>query len=806
MSKQNTQQLTTFTLPVSDGDKSSAASNLVKKYLFHWPLFVLGIIVFMAAGFFYLQATKPTYPILATLEFKGPTSSEGTVINKNGTDQQLDPISTPVIVENEIEVMQSKKLMYKVVNDLQLWVNYSTKDGDGSGVTDLYKKSPVNFELIKLGIILTGEGQKIKVILKDRSTFTLVDDENGDKDYKYGTAIKSELGSWKLTATKDLTAHLGETIDILVQDPDQVADSYQAKIKVELENKDAPFVNLSTSDQVPTRGKDILNELMAQYKQDAMNEKNRDAQKAIDFINVRLDSLEKDLDIDERQIQTYKSGQNMTDIASQGQGYRDLRQSNVKAMNDADVQLKILDGIEKAVVASGNNIAQLPPTSAELDDPSLLALYDKLTELQLRRSNLLATVPETNPMFDPINSQIATLRKAFLDKVRALKSSQLAIKSQTNTFNETIVTGLKKIPEQDRVFNSMKRLSEGKTNIYRFLLEKRESISLRYASTVSDAEIVDDAHAGKAKWPKPIIVYILAFLMGLGAPVALLYARESLNDRISNRAQIESAVKVPILGELSYQEDTTPIVVTQGRGKFAIGEQFRVLRTNLSHLHGNNDKGRVTLFTSSIGSEGKSFVSSNLAVTLAYASRKTIILEMDLRKPKISGVFGLSPEHPGISDYLVETHKDLQKLIQPSGYPNLDVLGCGPIQPNPSELLEKDVLDNMINQLKETYDDILIDSPPIHLVTDAYIIARTANASVYMIRQGHTSKDELEFINDVDSAGRFPKYTLVFNGIKRDIANYGYGYSNSYYSSYNTYTDKEKETIGSKLRAFFRRF
>lgn len=803
MSKQKT-QLTTFTLPATDGETSSAASNLVKKYLFHWPLFVLGVIVFLVAAYFYLQVTKPTYPILATLEFKGPTSSEGTVINKNGGDQQLDPISTPVIVENEIEVMQSKKIMYKVVNDLQLWVTYTLKDS--SEDVDMYKKSPVLFTFIKNNGILGDAGRLVTIMLKDAKTFTLVDDENGNKDYAYGTAVKSDFGTWKLTTTNEFASHIGSTMDLKIQDADQVTDSYQTKVKVEMENKDAPFVNLSTSDQVPERGKDILNELMTQYKLDAMLDKNNDAKKAYDFITLRLDSLQKDLDIDEKQIQEYKSGESMTDIENQSKEFRDIRQANVKSLNDAQIQLRILEGIERTIAANGGNVEKLPPVSAHLEDPSLMDLYGKLTDLQVKRTQLLATVPAGNPLFDPINDQLRTLQTAFKDKVRGMKASQMAIIKQTNTFDSGVEAGLKKIPEQDRVYTSMRRKSEGKENLYKYLLEKRESLALRYASVVSDAEIVDDAHAGKAKWPKPSIVYAVALILGLAAPIGLLYARESLNERISNRRQIEDAVDVPILGELSYQEDTTPIVVTQGRGKFAIGEQFRVLRTNLSHLHGNSDKGRVTLFTSSIGSEGKSFVSSNLAVTLAYASRKTIILEMDLRKPKISGVFGLSPEHPGISDYLAETAHDVDKLIQPSGFPGLDVLGCGPIQPNPSELLEKDKLDELINKLKETYDDIIIDSPPIHLVTDAYIISRTADAAVYMIRQGHTLKDELEFIDEVDKAARFPKFTLVFNGIKRDIANYGYGYSNSYYASYNTYTDKEKETFGSKLRGFLRRF
>ncbi|MFA6085494.1 GumC family protein [Mucilaginibacter sp.] len=808
MSKKNTNtQVTAFTLPSSDGS-STDTSKLLKKYLFHWPLFILGGALGILAAYFYIQRTNPTYPILATLEFKTPTSSDGTVVNKSGSEQQLDPINKPIIVENEIEVMQSKKLMYQVVNDLELWASYTEKKS-GKNV-ELYKNSPIKFKFIKADGSIDGQGEKLSILIKDQKSFTLIDQDNGDKNYKFSSAIKSDFGTWTLLPTANINSYIGAKINIKVQDPDLVSDSYQTRVKVELENKDAPFVNLSTSDEIPARGKDILNSLMALYQKDAILDKGKEAQNTLNFINSRLDSINKGLSIAEINIEQYKSSQGMTDIFSQAQGFRDIKQANTKAQNDVVIQLKIIEELDKWA-NSPQNDEKLPATSAYLQDPSLMSLYDKLTTLQLERQQLLATTPETNPLFDPINKQIASLRDAFKEKIRSIKASLIATQGQMNKFDNGIQTSLKKIPDQDRKYNSMKREQESKERIYTFLLEKKEQVALRYASSISDSEVVDDAHAGKAKWPKPAIIYPLALILGMAGAIGLIYTRETLNERIMHRKQIEDVVSVPVIGELSYQESSTPIVVTEGRGKFAIGEQFRVLRTNLFHLHDNNDSGRVTLFTSSISGEGKSFVSSNLAVTLAYAKRKTIILEMDLRKPKISGVFNLSPEHPGISDYLSEKTLDLSKLIQPSGMTGLDVLGCGPILPNPSELLEKDTLDKLINELKKSYDDILIDSPPIHLVTDALIIARVVDASLYMIRQGFTHKEELDFINEIDESKRLPKYSLVFNGIKKENFSYSYGYSygygNSYGNSYyNSYADKTKESIGDKIKGFLKRF
>jgi len=314
---------------------------------------------------------------------------------------------------------------------------------------------------------------------------------------------------------------------------------------------------------------------------------------------------------------------------------------------------------------------------------------------------------------------------------------------------------------------------------------------------------VDYAHAGNSKWPKPSIVYLFAIFAGMLVPIGIIYTRNSFDDKITHRRQIEQEVDVPILGELSFQESSTPIVITKERGSFAIGEQFRALRSKLYQVLNNNESGKVCVVTSSTSGEGKSFVSANLAVTLAYAARKTIILEMDLRKPKIASIFELPDEHLGISDYLESDHLQIDNLIRPSGISGLDVMSSGTIQENPSELLEKVNLDNLIDILRRQYDFIIIDSPPIHLVTDALIISRVSDAALYVIRQGYTLKEELEFINEVKKENRFSNLNLIFNGIKREKYGYGYNYNNSYY---NAYTSQPKNTFGRVMKGFFSRF
>ncbi len=800
MSKQQT-QVTTLRLPVTDS-KTPDINNLIKKWLYHWPLFIIGVILAIALAYYYIQVTNPVYPIVATLKFKVPTSgSTGVSTAQNPILTTLQPISKPIIVENEIEVMQSEKLMYQVVNELGLWINYVEKNGVVK--KDLYKQTPVSFQFVKQNGTIQPSGESMDILIKNQDSFVLTDADKNVKEYNFSTPIKSSFGTWKLIPTSNLQSFVGKSISISIQDPDLVAAGYQKGIKAALEDKDAPFVNITTTDVVPERGKDILNSLLTFYQQSALDEKNREDEKTITFINSRFDSVANELTNVEKKIEQYKSSQGITDINAQAQSVREGSQVNTKTINDLNAQLSVLDNLEKYADSPSNN-DKLPGGSASLSDPGLQSIYEKLQELQLRREQQLAVTPANNPMFVPLNRQISTLKSDFREKIKVMKSSLIANRQSLASSDAGSKSFLSKVPSQDRIYNSLLRDRDTKQKLYTDLLELREEISLRYGSTVSDSEVVDDAHAGRVKWPIVPVIYGLALILGLAAPVGLLFARESLVTFITNRYQIEDETGVPIIGELSYQDSGDTIVVTEGRSNFAIGEQFRVLRTNLYHLHGNNDSGRVTLFTSSIGGEGKSFVSANLAVTLAYAARKTIIIEMDLRKPKTSISFGLSPEHPGVGDYLAGKTSKLADLIQPSGIPGLDVLSCGPILANPSELLEKQKLDELISSLREIYDDIIIDSPPIHLVTDAIIISRVADASLYVVRQGFTSKNELEFISDINSNNRFPKFNIVFNGIKGDKFGYGYSYSNSYYNSYNT--KKEKRSFGRQIRGFFSRF
>jgi tyrosine-protein kinase Etk/Wzc len=804
MSKQQ-KQVTALVLPASPNEDSEV-SNLIKEYLYHWPLFVLGVLMMGIAAYYYLSVSKPIYPITATIQFTNSTTSDKQPINSNKVDQ-LDILSQPINVVDEINVITSKKMIYPIVQKLQLWMDYTQKDG--MQTTNLYKRAPVYFSFTDTNFTISPAGVKLDITIKDGNCFLTEDDSGQQRQYSFSTPVKSSFGTWQLKPTSNLKEYIGSTISIQIQDPDMVSDNYQSSIiKVEQEAKDGALVDLSMKDAVPNRGRDILNGLIDQYKRSNETDKFNMTHQLLDFLDIRIDSLKLELDSAENALALFKNQQGISDIIEDAASYRNIKQNNIETLNNITVDLSTLENLEDYANSTSTTV-KLPSGGTLLNDDNISDIYQKLAELQLEREEKLAITPEANPLFNAIDNQIDALKKELdarvKEKINTLKSSLQANQMEMQAANARVQSLLNKVPSQVKEYNILQRNMDSKADLYKLLTSKREELRMQYAALIPDFKIVDDAHAGKMKWPIAPVVYVLALALGLGFPAGLLYMRRLSNIRIVSRKQIEHATEAPVIAEIVEHYSKSPIVFTQERGNFMIGEQFRVLRTNLYHLLGYTEGGRVTLFTSSVSGEGKCFISSNLAVTMAYNSRKTIILEMDMRKPKITSIFGLTPDYPGISEYISGKCSDLYKMIRPSGIPGLDVLGCGAILPNPSELLETDKLDQLIRELRAKYDDIIINSPPIHLFTDSLIIARTADACLYVVRQGYTHKEELHFIQEIYKGNRFKKFTLILNAVKRESASYSYIYD-KYGSSYSAYVGKEKWSFSKSTKAILKRF
>ena len=768
--------------------------EILAKYLYHWPLYVLFLIVTLTVAYAYSRIIKPGYEVKASMVIQGAKDDKSSSSDKSALEE-IDIDHPPKIVDNEMQILKSRNLISKVVYDLKLWVDY-TKESKLVKKENLYKKNPFDFKLINPKGLL-GD-QNFDIYIKDNKTFLLKGSNGKSKQFYFNEPLVNGFGTWALVPTKLLDDYIGSNINMHISDPNQVTDSFQQGLTLALVSPDASTIELDITDQIQERGKDFLNHLITRYNEFQQSEKNNLTQNTLAFIEKRLDSLKGELSSAEGKVETYQSSRGLTDIDKQSDMYRQNAQNNDKSLNDVNVQLSVINSIENYINSPRNTNA---PSTLGFSDQALNTLIQRLADLQIQKEKMLATTPESNPIFDQLNREIASTRAAIKDNIGNIKQSLLAQKRQLSSVNNQVQSNIKSVPNQTRALVGLQRSKTLKENLYTYLLQKHEEVSLSYASSLTDAQLVDSAYVLPPKSSKRMVPFIAALVAGLILPTGIIYGRNSLKNKITSSKDILRAIESPVLAELSYEKSDEQIVV-HDKGKFAIGEEFRILRTKLHYLHGKREMGRVTLLTSSISNEGKSFVSTNLAVTLAASGKKTAILEMDLRKPRVSAIFKLDSKHVGISNYLNGEVSETEIVQKSTTYPNLDILGSGEVYPNPSELLEQQRMEVLISWLRLKYDYIIIDTPPVSIVTDSIIIARVVDVSLYVVRQAYTSKALLPFIKSIEEEQHFPKMNIVFNGIQKGRYGYnGYGGYGGY--GYGDYID-DKEIKKKYSRSIFK--
>jgi capsular exopolysaccharide synthesis family protein len=763
------------------------AQQFLSKILFHWPLYIICLIIILGLGVFYLKYTAPVYDISATVLVKGPHLTQKSPLD------ELELTKTERDIEAEASLLNSLPNIEQIVTDLQLWVTYTQKTRY-LNYKDIYVNSPVQFKLIKSGRNFSDD--YLDIVIENENYFLLKQSNNKTKRLMFKNNLVNSFGTWKLDTTKHLRNFIGKTIRINLVSPREAVNYYAGNIGSTVVPK-SNDISVTLQDEVPVRGTAIVNDLLRVYIDAEVAEKRQSSQKTLKFVQDRLYSLTQELNNVENKYQDYKSVRGITEISDISGKFVNNSLSTDAKVNEIDIQLKVLDGIERYV--NSDQGADNPPATIGLEDQGLQSLIRSLTDLQLQRTKLLATLPENNPLFNPIDQQIKTTRNALIENLKGIRGSLMTTKSQLQSLGTNYQSSIRNIPYQEKDLADIKRMQGIKENLYTYLLQRKEEISMDYASTIPDGFIVDRAESSPKKWPKSGPVLAVALLFGLLIPTGILFGRDVLKTRVVRKSEITFSTGMPVLSEIVYDEsDGKSIVLNQNS---YIGEQFRDLRTKLNYLHGKHEKGKVTLITSSIAGEGKSFILSNLGTVLSASGKKTVILELDLRRPTILNLFQLDKSKPGLTSFLIGDATKTQ-IIQPLGAisDNLFVIESGTIPPNPSELLESEELASLVKDLRLEFDHILIDSPPMHLLTDAMIIAPMCDVTLYLIRQDYTPKEELEFISELNAEKKLPKLNLIFNGvIKEKFANV-YNYQKSHY--YSQPPKKLKHGFKSFLRRF----
>lgn len=754
--------------------------QLLFRYLPYWPLFVVMLILGVATAYVYIRYAIPVYQAQASILIKD---------EKKGTDnarivEEMNIFGDKKIVENEIEMIRSRSILKNVVNNLRL---YAPVYEEGKvNIVPAFAKSPVELEVSNIDSI-TSVDKIYYTYDKNKKIVTI----NG-KQFPIGQWVQTDYGMpWRFIENPYYESwHVSKPLFFQLIEPKYVIDYLDEHLSITPTSKQSTVINIKVKDPVPVRGKLILNELIRQYSQVSVTDKNALALNTLKFVEQNLATTKRELDSVDRAIQEFRTSQDIVDIGAQGQQYLAGAGTSDAQLGQIDVQLSVLKEVESYVRSKGQG-AGIVPSTVGLNNEMLSSLLKNLYEAESQYQKLISTTGENNPMAVGLRQQIEQLRPSILENIasqkRAMQGSRSTLASSGNKYSSQ----LKTIPLKERQLIEISRDREVKGARYQALLQQKAETELSLNAAVADSRVVSEAESStEPVSPNILFAYLVSVMSALGIAVLIIALKEGFNRTILFRSEIENFTSVPVIGEVIHDASGQPIVISHDRKNF-IAEQFRQIRTSLSYL-GISSKKKKILVTSSIPGEGKSFVAANLAISLALTDKKVVLLEVDLRKPKLSEIFGMQHSVNGMSNYLIGDKEADEIIRRTEANPNLFIISAGPIPPNPSELILNGRIQDLLAYLENAFDYIVIDTAPVSPVTDAYLLSQFCDATLYVVRHAYTPRIYLQLLDENNRVRGLKNLALIFNGVKaRGIGKGGYG--NGYGYGYGVgYDDVEK--------------
>ena len=780
-------------LYLEEKEEKTDFKAILFKYAIHWPWFVACTLLCMAGAWLYLRYTPPVYNISASVIIKD--NDKNSKASSGMADlEDLGFYSSINNFDNEVEILQSRTLIKKVVEELDLYISYATKSSFHD--IELYKSSAVKVwitpeEAQKLPAparlhLTLQPGNKLNVKLR-------IGEEEYNKQFdKLPALLTTPSGTFSFTPKDSTTVQSTQEIMATVSSPRSVANTYRGALSIEPTSKSTTIAQISVKSTHTQRGMDFINKLVEVYNRDANDDKNEVATKTAEFIDERIKIINGELGTTEQELETFKRDAGLTDLKSDAQLALSENSEYEKKRAENSTQLRLVQFLA-SYANNPDHAYEVLPVNVGLTDTGLTELINRYNEMLLERKRLLRSSQENNPVVVNLDASIRAMRSNVLTTInsvqRGLAITQADLERQAGKYAGRITNA----PGQERQLVSISRQQEIKAGLYLMLLQKREENAITLASTANNARIVDEALADAIPVsPKGKMIYLVALILGVALPVAVIYIIELFKYKIEGRADVEKITSLPIVGDVPFSENKSSegaIVVHENQNDL-MAETFRNVRTNVLYMMKSNEK--VILVTSTTTGEGKTFIASNLAVSLALLGKKIVIVGLDIRKPGLNKAFQLSRKEQGISQFLANPeHTDLMSLVQVSNInPNLSILPGGPIPPNPTELVARESLPQAIDILKKHFDYIILDTAPIGMVTDTQLISRVANASIYVCRADYTHKADYTLINELGEQKKLPNLCTIINGLDMKKKKYGYYYGYGKYGKYYGYGKK----------------
>jgi len=780
---------------------------LILKYAQYWYYFVLSILFFGAMAFLNNRYTVPEYSVSTTLLIRDDNNTQ---LGAENLLEGLELFSGKKNLKNEIVILNSYSISEQLIKELDLGISYYQHGF--LQTNELFGNSPFKVNVDSLHIQLTGVDFQLVVLNENEFTLTVsasdkfpfsiqkqklhkatIANIDLEETYQFNSIIESNYFSFSIEKTnffnKEKIIENEKGYSFKMHQTDKLAHKLIHEVIINPINKETSILKLNIKGRTPKKNIKILNKLTEIYIRSGLNEKNLMAINTINFIDDQLNIIHDSLTYIENNLEEFRSTNPNLSIVDKDYGTYFQKQKLDNTLSEQSVNIKYYNSLLSYLKDDKNANSIVSPTSMGISNPELNSLINQLLQLYAKKGELQLTTTKKNPTYLAVLSQINHTKATIIENVRNLISSasiyEKDLKNRINTFTSRI----NKLPEVEKNYLILKRKHEYNEQTAIYLQQKRYEASLAKAGTESDHKVIDPARLDSERPIKPrkSLAYFMALLLGLILPISFISLRDFFSDTIKDKSDLLNCTNIPLLGLIGHSDNARSLVIPTS-SKSIIAESFRSLRTNIQYLAADKAKKVITV-TSSIGGEGKTFTTMNLAAIFALSGHKTILIGGDLRKPKLHEDFKLDATK-GLSSYLINK-STLEEVIEKTEIESLHVISSGPTPPNPAELLDSPKMQDLIKELNKIYDYVIIDTPPIGLVTDGVILMQHADVNLYVVRHNYSKTKALSVINSLYSQGQVKNVNLIINDFKHTASGYGYGYGYGYGTSGYGYYEEE---------------
>ena len=751
------------------------------KNLKYLPWLILSVALFVVLAYLKLRYSTTIYDVQSKLLIKKESQLGGG--DKFADMFMMDGSQN---LNDEIQILRSTGLSKRIVRELGLQTSYYAHGNVKISILHP-KESPIWCEILQIKDSSQSFGFDINFV--DETVFNI---NKETKPVYFGEVIENDYGRFRfIKGAGNVKQYVSNIFQIIWRPLEDVAAEIANGFNIAPINDYSNVLLIRFETENPRLGRDVVNQLMKEYNISSVEDKRKTTVYTLDFIDERLDTIKHELGGVEQNLQNFQEKNKVIDLPQQSViSFNEINQVD-QTLTTQEVQLRIVDFLSD-YLDDKRNSDKAVTTSLGISEPSLQVLIGEYNAAQLRKEILLRTTTAANPIIKDLEVDLEKLRQQIRENLRNIRKAYVINRDNLLNKSRKAETDIVAVPGKGRRLLEITRQQKILVDLYSFLLQKKLETSISSASTISNSRVLEPA-TSSLEPVKPVhkSMYILALFLGLGIPVAFVVIKEYLNDKITSRSDVEKLTQAPILGEIGHSDGNETLVVTKNNRKF-ISEQFRIIRTNLQFII-NKTEQPVILITSSFSGEGKSFVSTNVGAVLALTGKKTVILEFDIRKPKIASNLDLSRKS-GITNYIVGQTTLEEMIIPVTQVENLYVIPCGPIPPNPAELLLDEKVSKLFKELKDRFDAVIIDSAPLGLVSDAVILSAYADATLYIMRQNYTLKKQIGLVDDIYRNKKLPAISLLLNDVKINSTyggyygkyGYQYGYGGDYFEKEGT--------------------